>query len=65
MEKIAYQYVKYPNSPQIIVDNQMLLKFLGLPKFSQSRFYNQTPIVEIIHFILDYNSFKFREWLWD
>jgi len=45
LEKIAFQHVKHPNSKTITVDGQMLLKILGLPKFSQSRFYNQTPIV--------------------
>lgn len=45
LEKIAYQYVRNPTNQTINVDNQMLNKFLGLPKFGHSKFYNQTPIV--------------------
>ena len=64
LEKVAYQHVRNPSDQKINVDNPTLLKYIGLPKFAHSRFYEQTPIVRDFILII-FNKNNYREWLLD
>ena len=45
IEKIAYQLVRDSSIQKIEIDETLLIKYIGQPKFMHSRFYQETPIV--------------------
>lgn len=55
IEKIAYQLVRDSSIQKIEIDETLLIKYIGQPKYMHSRFYKETPIV--IKYFKTINSF--------